>query len=513
MSKKLSRDETYIGIILSVAATGTNLIVGLVLVPILLKNLGQSEYGLYQLIGSLVSNLAIMDMGFSVTITRYVSRYSSEKDQKAIDKFLSTIVVVYCVLSVIAIIIGIIVYNNMQNIFSMSLSLEQIVKAKKMVFMLIFSIVLTIFGQMFIGILTGFQKYIFQKITLIIKGLSTLIFSILIVTRGADSVALTELNVVTNVLYYALIGIYIFKKCKFKLRLSLFDKQVMLQASGFAFFIFCQMIMSQLYFKSGELILGIMTSTSITAVYSIAITIYNIFYNFTAAISMVVLPKASQLAVKTTDGDEITGFIIKPARIISAFYLLMVVGFICCGRQFIFMWSGNSFELSYYIVVILSVASIIPRALSPAIDIARAYNQHKIITGILAGTGVVIVFLNIIFVKFFGVIGTAYGISIALVSCNSIGVSYYMKRKFGINLKKLYKGIFSGIWIASAFSMILGIILNVILPEDSILMFIIKGCLIVCVFMLLMFFFGLNREEKCILYSLKQKYFRGRSNV
>ncbi|HEX9062534.1 MAG TPA: oligosaccharide flippase family protein, partial [Clostridia bacterium] len=501
---RLLKDETYIGVLLSMTATGINLIMGLVLVPTLLHYFGQSEYGLYQLIGSFIGNLAILDMGFGVTTTRYVSRYTSANDQVAINRFLSTIVVIYAVLAVIAITIGIIVYNNVQNIFSVSFTIEEIIKARQMISMLIFSVVLSIFGQMFIGILAGFQKYIFQQTALIFKGLSTLVFGILVVTHGADCVQLTRLSVVIMVLYYTIVGVYTFKKCKFSIHFGLFDKTIMLQAIGFAFFVFCQMIMGQLYFKSGELILGIMTSTSITAIYSVGITIYNVFYSFTSAIGMVVLPKASQFSTTTTDGYKLTCFIVRPARIISSFYLLMVVGFICCGKQFIFMWSGKNFELSYYIVMILSIASIVPRALSPAIDIARAYNEHRVLTGILAGAGVVTVCLSIVFIKLFGVLGTAIATSIALVLCNSVGVSYFMKRKFGINLKQLYSGVFRGTWIAPILSLISGILLNIALPKYSAIGLVFKCFLIVCVFISSIFFFGLNEEEKHILYGLKQ---------
>ncbi|PYG87799.1 O-antigen/teichoic acid export membrane protein [Ruminiclostridium sufflavum DSM 19573] len=513
MSKKLISDETYIGVILSLIATAINLLAGLVLVPALLKHFGQSEYGLYQLIGSLVSNLCILDLGFSVTTTRYISRYNYEKNQLEINRFLSTVFVIYIALAMATMIIGIIIYNNVDAIFSDSLSAEELIKAKEMIFVLIFSIVLSIFGQMFIGILTGFQKYIFQKSALIVKGLSTLFLSLLLIARGADSVSLTKLNAVINIFYYIFTALYVFKKCSFRLQLTLFEKKIMLQASAFAFFVFCQMAMAELYFKSGQLLLGIMTDTSTTAIYSIAITIYNVFYSFTAAISTVVLPKASQFAAGTSDGHKVTCFIIRPSRIITAFYLLMVVGFICCGKQFVFMWSGHNFEAAYYIVVILSIASIVPRALSPAIDIARAYNEHRILTSILAGTGVIIVFLSIIFIKLFGVLGTAAATGIALILCNSAGVSFYIKRKFNIDLIQLYKGVFSGIWIAASVSLLFGVLLNIALDRYSLSVLVLKGFLIICVFLITIYFFGLNKEEKYLLSCLKHKYFGGKINV
>ena len=53
-------NQRKIGIILSYIYTATHVVVNLLYVPLLLRTIGQSEYGLYQLVGSLIAYISIM---------------------------------------------------------------------------------------------------------------------------------------------------------------------------------------------------------------------------------------------------------------------------------------------------------------------------------------------------------------------------------------------------------------------------------------------------------------------
>ena len=54
---------SYVNIILTV-------LVGLLYTPLMLRLLGQSEYGLYSLIGSVIGYLGVLDMGLGNTLVR-----------------------------------------------------------------------------------------------------------------------------------------------------------------------------------------------------------------------------------------------------------------------------------------------------------------------------------------------------------------------------------------------------------------------------------------------------------
>lgn len=59
------------GVILSYAGEIVKILVNLIYTPIMLRLLGQSEYGLYQLVYSVVSYLSLLSLGFGSSYLRF----------------------------------------------------------------------------------------------------------------------------------------------------------------------------------------------------------------------------------------------------------------------------------------------------------------------------------------------------------------------------------------------------------------------------------------------------------
>ena len=83
-------NEVRAGVILSFLTLALTNIVALVLTPYMLRSFGQSEYGLYVLIGTLVSHLSLLDLGLGTAVVRYVAHYRAMKDRRAEENFLAT---------------------------------------------------------------------------------------------------------------------------------------------------------------------------------------------------------------------------------------------------------------------------------------------------------------------------------------------------------------------------------------------------------------------------------------
>ena len=55
-----------------------NILVGLLYTPYMLRMMGQSEYGLYSLVASVVSYLTVLDLGLGNAIVRYTAKFRAE---------------------------------------------------------------------------------------------------------------------------------------------------------------------------------------------------------------------------------------------------------------------------------------------------------------------------------------------------------------------------------------------------------------------------------------------------
>ena len=64
-------NQRRVGAVLSYVYIAVNMLVMLVYQPIVLRILGSSEYGLYQLTASVINYLTVMDLGFGNGIVQY----------------------------------------------------------------------------------------------------------------------------------------------------------------------------------------------------------------------------------------------------------------------------------------------------------------------------------------------------------------------------------------------------------------------------------------------------------
>ena len=67
------------GAILSYVSIIISTIVQLLYTPLLIRMLGQSEYGLYSLVSSIIGYLTVLDLGFGNAIIVYTAKYREQK--------------------------------------------------------------------------------------------------------------------------------------------------------------------------------------------------------------------------------------------------------------------------------------------------------------------------------------------------------------------------------------------------------------------------------------------------
>ena len=69
------------GAILSYVYLGITFAIGIIYTPLLIRFLGESEYGVYSVASSAIAFLAILDLGFNQTMIRYTARFKALKDK------------------------------------------------------------------------------------------------------------------------------------------------------------------------------------------------------------------------------------------------------------------------------------------------------------------------------------------------------------------------------------------------------------------------------------------------
>ena len=118
------------GAVLSYVSIIANTLVQLLYTPFLIRMLGQSEYGLYSLVNSIIGYLTVLDLGFGNAIVVYTAKYRAQKKYDEEKKLHGMFFLIFCIIAVIAGILGIILYFNVDNLFGNTMTTLELKKAK-----------------------------------------------------------------------------------------------------------------------------------------------------------------------------------------------------------------------------------------------------------------------------------------------------------------------------------------------------------------------------------------------
>ena len=429
------------GALLSYVSIFLTNIVGLFLTPFIVRNLGDSEYGLYTLIGSVIAYLALMDFGLNNTIVRFVAKYRAEKDIDGEEKFLGSIFIIYFIISILIVSLGILLYFNIELIFHKSLTSEEIRKAKIMFKFLIFDLAIALPGGAFTAICSAYEYFVLPKLISIIKYVFRTITIFTVLTLGGKAISLVIIDTILNVLTIIAIAYFVLKKLKIKIDFKGINKKLTKHIFGYSFWIFMYAIIQAFQWNFGQMVLGINTNTITVAVFGIGILLGSYYGAFPSAISGVLLPRATQMIVSNNSAKALTEVMVKVARINIMIQYLVLSGFVIFGQVFIKMWVGDIYNDSWRIALLVMIALTIPLTQSFGNSILEAKNKvmYKALFNLI--TMLFGISSGYYFSIDYGIFGIIYSIVIAMF-INTIITNVYFKSIFNFKIIFFFKEAF-----------------------------------------------------------------------
>lgn len=143
------KNQLKVGVIFSYISTEITVLIQLIYLPIMIRTLGQSEYGLYSVVSGVVSYLSLFSLGFSGAYLRFFSRFKYQDDKKRLASLNGMFIILFCVLALIALVSGIILSFFPRQIFGSKLSDAELIKARILMVILVFSMAIVLVSSIF----------------------------------------------------------------------------------------------------------------------------------------------------------------------------------------------------------------------------------------------------------------------------------------------------------------------------------------------------------------------------
>lgn len=488
------------GVILSYLQTGINAAVGFIYIPLLIHFLGQKEYGLYQLMGSFLVYLSLFDFGLSNTVTRYYSKYIALKDEKGKENLLAISFVIYVVLTMILVVAGVFFYFFLDETFSNSLTKLEIVVAKKMYIIILITIAISISTTVFNSIITAHERFFFLKFLPVVQTIMRPIIVLSVFLIQANAFNLVIVESIINIVGVLLNIYYSFKKIQVKIKLHYWDKPLLKEMLRYSFFIFITALMDQIFWRSDQVILGIVNGTVSVAIYSIASQIVMYYMNLSTAMSGVFLPNITKRVMENVSSSELTNVFVKVGRLQYILLGAVLIGFILYGKEFITIWVGESFKDSYYITLLIIIPFTIDLIQNIGLTILQAKNMYSFRAAVFFIMSLINIVCSIPLAMYYGGIGTAFITGFSYLIGNGIVMNIYYYRKVNLNIFKFWKAI-GRLSVPMIIPYILGMYIKEIniASISPIYSFLIKLFLFSISYFIIIWKFGMNSYEKNLI--------------
>ena len=476
-----------------------NMIIGVLYTPILTSKLGQSEYGLYSFISTIISYLTVLDFGFGNAIIIYTSKYIANKEKEKEEKLHGMFLIIYSIIGLMAGLIAVFLTINVENLFGNTMTIEELKKAKILMSILTINLVLTFSLSIFSSIITAYEKFIFSKTLNIIRIILNPLIMIVLLNMGYKSIALVILITVLNLSTLLINAIYCKTKLKIKLRFGKMDIPLLKEIMAYSVWVFLNSVMDKINWNIDQFVLGIVSGTVVVAIYSVAGQLSHMYLNFSTAIAGVLLPKIAQMEAQRASDEEFTEIFIKTGRIQYIIMALIITGFVLFGREFInLMWVGPEYDSAYIMACILMIPLTIPLIQNVGLNIIQAKNQYKYRVKVLFIFAIFNLVISIFLAKVYGGIGAATGTALSILFGQIIFMNIFYYKKTHIDIPRFWKEIFK-MSIPIVIAVIISVAIKCILPITSNWMLVMEILIYTLIYSLVVIKFSMNDYERDFL--------------
>lgn len=483
------------GIVISYAAEGVKILTNLLYTPIMLRLLGNSEYGLYTLVYSVVSYLGLLSLGFGAAYMRFYSRSKAENDNEGIARLNGMFFTIFSIIAFVCLCCGAVMVDNVQAIFGTGLTVDEVEKAKVLMSLMVVNLALTFLNSVFNNAVTAHEKFVFQNLLQFLQALLNPFLTLPLLLMGYGSVGMVIVTTALTVGVLISNITFCFKKLRIKFLFKGFQGSLFCEMFIFTLFLFLNQIIDRINWSVDKFLLGRMINTTAVAVYGVGSLLNSLYIQLSKSVSNVFVPQIHWIVSEENDDHKLTLIFTKVGRMQFLILALIMTGVIFFGQSFIKMWAGKDYGNAYYVALLLLIPETVPLIQNLGIEIQRAKNMHKTRSVAYFFMAIANIFISIPLIRVSGEIGAAAGTTISLFIANICFMNWYYHNRIHIDIIYFWKNILS---------MCKGMILPVA-AGVCILMFVnTNGLARFCVFVIIytliyalsMWFWGINTEEK-----------------
>lgn len=437
-SKRLGLKRILVNTVTSQVDRGVDALVFLVLIPFVVHTVGKEEWGLWSLIWAVVSLFALIDLGFSTSVVKYVADARGKNDEARLRRVICTLFWVFVAQSSLLAIVSFSLFRNFDTLFELP---PQLRPTAEIVFLVVASgFLLKLPLAMFRGVLVGDQKTWLANAYHI--GTNVIYFSavLLILPTNPSLKTFAWLNWIATLLPAALVSAHCatFMRGEVSIAPRHFDWKVLREIWGFSFYLMLIQLAALVGSRVDTFVVKSALPLTAVAVYAIGLRVTDEARTFCIQITRTLTPVVAELHSAGAE-ERLVRVWLTGTRFTVAFAAPLLVGCAVLARPLVLSWMGPEFEetiVPLQLLLFASLGSLIHGNSQSQLSMCgdQRFLALAMILGQIMNLG-----LSLGFVVDFGLVGVAAASLVGPLATDLCLVQPRMWVRFGVSLTAFYR--------------------------------------------------------------------------
>jgi O-antigen/teichoic acid export membrane protein len=382
-----------------------------VLSPFIVHHLGDTRFGLWGLIGSVVGYLGLLDLGIRVAVTRFVAFHEAKGDRQAVTRVVSTAMGLFVAGGIVASILGVVLAFVLPG--AMHIPAEFAREAAIAFAIGGVTVGIALVGGVYGGVIAGLQRLtLLNAIDLggeVVRAVS--VFVVLKSGGNLVDLALIQLGVITvRTLMYRVASWRL--EPWLKVSRAAFHSATLREIFRFSTYTMILHVSAIFIFSSDAVVIAAIMPVAQVTFFVIAGNLTQAVFRVLGGVSQALYPMVS--ARQAVHGTLATAGILKTSMRLGALAILpIVLTLLVRGPTFIGLWMGPAYaDVSGRLLQILALGLCCFTSYHVLTQTMMGLNLHKAFVPPYVVEAIVNVALSIVLGLAWGVVGVAWGTTI-----------------------------------------------------------------------------------------------------
>lgn len=480
-----------------------HIVVSLLYVPLLLATIGENEYGLFQLIGSVMAYLAIAEALLSSGVLRYYCKYRDLGDKEMMENTLAISRRIYWMFSAIVAVLGVLLIFGVDRFYRSSLSASELTEAKYMLAVLTAGIIFNLTSYVYTAAITANEEFVFSKSLVLLSTLLQPLIVLLLVRFYPRALLIVCIQAGLSLAVAIAKRTYARKKLRISIVYHGRDMALVKRLLVFSAGVFLAALADQIFWKADQLILGKIYGSAAVAVYAIGAQIYGNYRPAGTSIASVFLPRVSAMYNVDHDMDAISALFAKTGRLVFLLAALILSGFALYGMEFICLWAGPEYSEAYVVALVVMVPLTVDMIQYLGLTILQVLNRYAFRGRMYLIIAAVNIVSTIFFARWWGLKGAAISTAISMIIGSGVLMNIYYAR-VGVDVRGFWRAV-AGLLPGAVVAAVPGYLIRLLVLPNAWLTFALHVVLFTAVYCTVMYLMSMNAYERGLIRAAFKK--------